>query len=81
MEVQPTGFSPRRPPGERLVAAVPYLWLIAFFLAPFLIVLKIKCPGLNPGTRKRRTAILQNARIGLTLRINLLPGDAIYAAI
>ncbi|MGF1592771.1 MAG: ABC transporter permease subunit [Kiloniellaceae bacterium] len=30
------GFS-----GRNLVIAVPYLWLLAFFLAPFLIVLKI----------------------------------------
>jgi putrescine transport system permease protein len=28
-------------PGGRLVVAVPYLWLIGFFLVPFLIVLKI----------------------------------------
>src|SRR5215470_10645185 len=28
-------------PGARLVVAAPYLWLIGFFLAPFLIVLKI----------------------------------------
>jgi putrescine transport system permease protein len=28
-------------PGARLVVAAPYLWLIGFFLVPFLIVLKI----------------------------------------
>ena len=28
-------------PGAALIVAMPYLWLIAFFLAPFLIVLKI----------------------------------------
>ena len=27
--------------GQRLAVLVPYLWLAAFFLAPFLIVLKI----------------------------------------
>src|SRR5437879_720584 len=27
--------------GERLIVLVPYLWLVAFFLVPFLIVLKI----------------------------------------
>src|SRR5919204_3558333 len=27
--------------GERLIVRVPYLWLAAFFLVPFLIVLKI----------------------------------------
>jgi putrescine transport system permease protein len=31
----------RRSPAERLTVAVPYLWLIALFLVPFLIVLKI----------------------------------------
>jgi putrescine transport system permease protein len=30
-----------RPWGQRLVIAVPYVWLAAFFLVPFLIVLKI----------------------------------------
>jgi putrescine transport system permease protein len=33
--------TPRHSPAERLTVAVPYLWLIAFFLVPFLIVLKI----------------------------------------
>ena len=27
--------------GRRIVIAIPYLWLLAFFLAPFLVVLKI----------------------------------------
>src|ERR1700750_2775288 len=27
--------------GERLIVLVPYLWLVVFFLLPFLIVLKI----------------------------------------
>jgi putrescine transport system permease protein len=31
----------RRRASSRLVAAIPYLWLLAFFLAPFAIVLKI----------------------------------------
>ena len=30
-----------RTPGRRLVLLVPYLWLLAFFLVPFVIVLKI----------------------------------------
>jgi putrescine transport system permease protein len=33
--------APRRSWGQRLVVLVPYLWLVAFFLVPFLIVLKI----------------------------------------
>ncbi len=31
----------RLTPGARLVVAAPYLWLLAFFLVPFLIVIKI----------------------------------------
>ena len=31
----------RRSWGERLIVLVPYFWLAAFFLLPFLIVLKI----------------------------------------
>ena len=27
--------------GARMVVLVPYLWLVAFFLVPFLIVVKI----------------------------------------
>ncbi|RAI33369.1 ABC transporter permease [Rhodoplanes serenus] len=33
--------SPRRSAGELLIVALPYLWLIAFFVVPFLIVAKI----------------------------------------
>ena len=36
VELRARGFS-----GRTLVTAVPYLWLLLFFLAPFLIVLKI----------------------------------------
>jgi putrescine transport system permease protein len=32
---------PKRSPAQKLVVAVPYAWLVAFFLVPFLIVLKI----------------------------------------
>ncbi|MDC7788238.1 ABC transporter permease subunit [Rhodoplanes sp. TEM] len=31
----------RTSPGERLIVALPYLWLVAFFLVPFLIVGRI----------------------------------------
>ena len=34
--------------GQRLVIAVPYLWLLLFFLVPFLIVLKISFAELAP---------------------------------
>jgi putrescine transport system permease protein len=32
---------PTRSPAEKLLVALPYAWLVAFFLLPFLIVLKI----------------------------------------
>src|SRR5262245_14149264 len=35
------GGDHKRSWGERLVVLVPYLWLVAFFLVPFLIVVKI----------------------------------------
>jgi putrescine transport system permease protein len=34
--------------GQRLVVAVPYLWLLVFFLVPFLIVLKISFAEFSP---------------------------------
>jgi putrescine transport system permease protein len=34
--------------GQRLVIAVPYLWLMLFFLVPFLIVLKISFAEFSP---------------------------------
>jgi putrescine transport system permease protein len=34
--------------GQRLVIAVPYVWLLLFFLVPFLIVLKISFAELSP---------------------------------
>ena len=34
--------------GQRLVIAVPYLWLLVFFLIPFLIVLKISFAEYSP---------------------------------
>ena len=36
-----TGRRKKRPLAGKLVVAVPYLWMAAFFLVPFLIVLKI----------------------------------------
>ncbi len=40
-EVRQHGARPRRSWGSRLVILIPALWLIALFLVPFLIVLKI----------------------------------------
>src|SRR5688572_15759760 len=38
--------------GQRLVIAVPYLWLLIFFLVPFLIVLYISFAGAAPPESK-----------------------------
>jgi putrescine transport system permease protein len=45
--------------GQRLVIAVPYLWLLVFFLIPFLIVLKISFAEFSPLGRPPYEAILQ----------------------
>ena len=48
----------RRSWGQRLVILIPYLWLVAFFLVPFLIVLKISLSQ----TRDRAAALHAGAR-------------------
>jgi putrescine transport system permease protein len=45
--------------GKRLVIAVPYLWLLVFFLIPFLIVLKISFAEFAPLGRPPYEAIFQ----------------------
>jgi putrescine transport system permease protein len=45
--------------GQRLVIAVPYLWLLLFFLVPFLIVLKISFAEFSPLGRPPFEPILQ----------------------
>jgi putrescine transport system permease protein len=45
--------------GKRLVIGVPYLWLVVFFLIPFLIVLKISFAEFSPLGRPPFDPILQ----------------------
>ncbi|HUG73826.1 MAG TPA: ABC transporter permease subunit [Steroidobacteraceae bacterium] len=45
--------------GQRLVIAVPYLWLLLFFLVPFLIVLKISLAEFSPLGRPPYEPILR----------------------
>jgi putrescine transport system permease protein len=47
---------PRRAlsPGAALIVVMPYLWLVAFFLAPFLIVLKISFSQTAIARRRHR---------------------------
>jgi putrescine transport system permease protein len=45
--------------GQRLVIALPYIWLLLFFLVPFLIVLKISFAEFSPLGRPPFEPILQ----------------------
>ncbi len=57
--------------GQRLVISVPYLWLLLFFLAPFLIVLKISFAEFAPLGRPPFESILRWSEEG-ALQIKLL---------
>jgi putrescine transport system permease protein len=58
--------------GQRLVIAVPYLWLLVFFLIPVLIVLKISFAEFSPLGRPPYEPILQWAEEGvIQLRLQL----------
>lgn len=60
--------------GQRLVIAVPYLWLLLFFLVPFLIVLKISFAEFSPYGRPPYEPILRWMEDG-ALQIKLLFGS------
>jgi putrescine transport system permease protein len=57
--------------GQRLVAGVPYLWLVLFFLVPFLIVLKISFAEFAPLGRPPYEPVVQWLQDG-GLQIKLL---------
>jgi putrescine transport system permease protein len=57
--------------GQRLVIAVPYLWLLLFFLVPFLIVLKISFAEFSPLGRPPFEPIARFLENG-ALQINVL---------
>jgi putrescine transport system permease protein len=57
--------------GQRLVVAVPYLWLLLFFLVPFLIVLKISFAEFSPLGRPPYEPIARFLENG-ALQLNLL---------
>ena len=57
--------------GQRLVIAVPYLWLVVFFLLPFLIVLQISFAEYLPNGTPPYAPILRWAEDG-PLQLNLL---------
>jgi putrescine transport system permease protein len=63
--------------GQRLVIAVPYLWLLVFFLIPFLIVLKISFAEFSPLGRPPYEPVFQWMEEG-ALQIKLLIGSYVY---
>ncbi|MEJ0087324.1 MAG: ABC transporter permease subunit [Pseudomonadota bacterium] len=63
--------------GQRLVIAIPYLWLVLFFLIPFLIVLKISFAEFSPLGRPPYEPVFQWLDEG-ALQIKLLVGSYVY---
>jgi len=63
--------------GQRLVIAVPYLWLLLFFLVPFLIVLKISFAEFSPLGRPPYEPVFRWLEEG-ALQIKLLVGSYDY---
>lgn len=63
--------------GQRTVIAVPYLWLIIFFLVPFLIVLKISFAEFSPLGRPPYEPVFRWLEEG-ALQIKLLVGSYTY---
>jgi putrescine transport system permease protein len=64
--VKARGFS-----GRTLVTAVPYLWLILFFLVPFLIVLKISVSEIRLAMPPYEPLLTWISQEAVNLRINL----------
>jgi putrescine transport system permease protein len=63
--------------GQRLVIAIPYLWLLIFFLVPFLIVLKISFANVDPLGRPPYEPVFQWLEEG-ALQIKLLISSYVY---
>jgi putrescine transport system permease protein len=63
--------------GQRLVIAVPYMWLLVFFLVPFLIVLKISFAEFSPLGRPPYEPVFRWLDEG-ALQIKLLLGSYTY---
>src|SRR5689334_11956992 len=63
--------------GQRLVIAVPYLWLLVFFLIPFLIVLKISFAEFSPLSRPPYEPVFRWLEEG-AVQIKLLIGSYDY---
>jgi len=63
--------------GQRLVITVPYLWLLVFFLVPFLIVLKISFAEFSPLGRPPYEPVFRWLEEG-ALQVKLLIGSYSY---
>ena len=63
--------------GQRLVIAIPYLWLLVFFLVPFLIVLKISFAEFSPLGRPPYEPVFRWLDEG-ALQVKLLIGSYQY---
>jgi putrescine transport system permease protein len=63
--------------GQRLVIAIPYAWLLLFFLIPFLIVLKISFAEFSPLGRPPYEPVFQWLEEG-ALQIKLLVDSYVY---
>ena len=63
--------------GQRLVIAIPYLWLLVFFLVPFLIVLKISFAEFSPLGRPPYEPVFRWLEEG-ALQVKLLIGSYVY---
>jgi putrescine transport system permease protein len=73
----------RSPAGRTLVIAVPYLWLLLFFLVPFLIVLKISVSDMRMAMPPYAPLVSWVSTQAVELKINLanyafLLKDALY---
>ena len=63
--------------GQRLVITFPYLWLLVFFLVPFLIVLKISFAEFSPLGRPPYEPVFRWLEEG-AVQIKLLIGSYVY---
>ncbi|CCD29673.1 Putrescine ABC transporter, permease protein PotH [Candidatus Glomeribacter gigasporarum BEG34] len=72
------------PSGRTLVIAGPYLWLLLFFFAPFLLVLKISFASLQFGVPPyTRLSALKDSVLHITLNLSnyvFLAADSLYLA-
>ena len=58
-----------RVPGRKVVIGIPYLWVLLFFMAPFLIVLKISVSEMD-GVRFKDVLTFTDGLLRLTLKLS-----------